>query len=919
MPMIRRPTPSSRACLLLALVLLPLRAAVAGDAPPALIPLPAQLELQQGRFSVDAHTPIVLADHEASTRRTADYLIDLLARTRGLRLKIGRSDGATPAIVLQRDPQAAVSEAEGYALSVTPQGIRVEARDDAGLFHGAVTLYQLLTPDAEHGKVEVPALSIRDWPRFGWRGLMLDSARHFQSVAEVERLIDQMAQHKLDVLHWHLTDDQGWRIQIKRYPELTRIGAWRTSTDAGHGGTGGRYGGFYTQDEIRRVVAYAAARHVTLVPEIDLPGHAQAAVASYPQLGVTGARPSVSGDWGVNPWLYNVDEDTFTFIERVLDEVMALFPSRYIHVGGDEAIKDQWKASPAVQTKMRELGIASEDALQGWFIGRIGQYLERHGRKLIGWDEILEGENLPADATVMSWRGTDGAIKAALLGHDVVMSPAPGLYLDHVQGDLADEYAGRLGVEPLKSVYGFQPVPAVLSAAQARHVLGVQANVWTEHMPTMAHVEHAVFPRLDALSEVAWSPAAANNWPGFLGRLPAQLARYRAQRIPVADGAFAVDIATDRNVALATGKATVTLSNQTDFGAIHYTLDGSTPTPASPSYDAPFNVTLPATVRAASFAADGSALAAPRQRELDRTSLLSFPGTELANCPGGNFRLRVQPTPDAASTQPVYAVNVFDTCQVYPPTLMEGVRAIHVDAVRLERNFALAHEVKLVVSRPHATPFGELVVHADRCDGPVLASMPLPDPARSPRQFALDATLPAQSGEHGLCLVYTAPTDGPLYALGRVSLTEGHGAGPAARRGVVAGVAHPGAGRGDQRAGGMVAARPRHALAGRAATHRRVLRGGRDARHLHATARVVDRLRGAAGGLCGLAAVRRHAGEVGQHRRPRGRHGVRPLRVGPRPPHRPGARPGGPAQHAAGDRQQPARPVRRRVVARRAA
>jgi hexosaminidase len=244
------------------------------------------------------------------------------------------------------------------------------------------------------------------------------------------------------------------------------------------------------------------------------------------------------------------------------------------------------------------------------------------------------------------------------------------------------------------------------------------------------------------------------------------------QRIDVADGAFAVDIATDRNVARLTGKATVTLSNQTGYGAIHYTLDGSTPTPASPRYGTPFNVTLPATVRAASFAADGSALAAPRERVLDRASLLSLAGTELANCPGVDFRLLLQPMPDATSTQPVYAVNVFDTCQLYPPTLMDGVGAIHVDAVRLERNFQLAHEQKLVVSRPHATPFGELVVRADRCDGPVLASLPLPDPARSPRRFALDATLPAQSGEHGLCLIYTAPTDGPLYALGRVSLKE---------------------------------------------------------------------------------------------------------------------------------------------------
>jgi hexosaminidase len=350
------------------------------------------------------------------------------------------------------------------------------------------------------------------------------------------------------------------------------------------------------------------------------------------------------------------------------------------------------------------------------------------------------------------------------------MSPSPELYLDHVQSDLPGEYASRLGVESLKDVYGLQVVPGVLNATQARHVLGVQANAWTEHMPTMAHVEHQVFPRLDALSEVAWSPAERNDWPGFLARLPAQLARYRAQHVNVADSAFAVAIDSDRNVALATGKATIRLSNQVDFGAIHYTLDGSAPTSASPRYEAPLNVTLPATVRAASFADDGTALAAPRERVVDRASLLSLPGTALANCPGSDFRLLLQPSPDATSTEPVYAVNLFDACQQFPPTLMAGVKAIHVDAVRLPRNFALAHEQKLVVSRPHATPFGELVVHADRCDGPVLASLPLPDPQHSPRRFRLDAVLPAQEGEHGLCLVYTAPVDGPLYALARVSL-----------------------------------------------------------------------------------------------------------------------------------------------------
>ncbi|SFK40357.1 hexosaminidase [Rhodanobacter glycinis] len=739
-------------------------------ASPSLIPLPAQMTMADGRFHVDAHTPIVLDDHSASTRQTAAWLTDVLARTRGLHLHVVHGAATAHAIVLKLDPHAPVAQHAGYALDVTAQGIRITARDDTGLFYGAVTLYQLLTPNAAQGAVDVPALHIRDWPRFAWRGLMLDSARHFQSVADIKRLLDQMAQHKLDVFHWHLTDDQGWRIQIKRYPELTKIGAWRTPPDAGHDGEPKRYGGFYTQAQIRQVVAYAAARHITIVPELDMPGHAQAAVASYPQLGVTGKRPQVSTLWGVNPYLYNVDDSTFTFIDNVLDEVMALFPSKYIHVGGDEAIKDQWKASPAVQAKMHALGIKNEDALQGWFIGRVGKYLAAHGRKLIGWDEILEGNNVPADATVMSWRGTDGAITAAKAGHDVVLSPSPQLYFDGVQSDHADEYAGRIPVQTLQSVYAFEPVPKVLTPAQASHVLGAQANVWTEHMPAMAHVEHAVFPRLDALSEVDWSPASARNWNGFLARLPAQFARYRAQHINVADSAFAPVIAVDRNTALASGTATVTLSDQTDFGALRYTVDGRAPTLASPLYRAPFTAKLPLTVHAATFAPDGSELAAPRERIIDRTHLLSRIGNTMPNCPGSDFRLRVQTMPDATSTQPVYGINVFDSCQMFPSTRMDGVTAIHVDGVRLERNFALAHDQKLVVSRPHTTPFGELVVHADSCKGAVLASMPLPDPAHSARTFPLTAKLPAQTGNHALCLIYTAPISGPIYALGRVSL-----------------------------------------------------------------------------------------------------------------------------------------------------
>ena len=731
------------------------------------IPMPAQVTYAGEAFTVGAQTPIVVDAGDAAARRTADYLAALTAHTRHLQLQVKEAPVAGAGIVLKRDPQAGVTDAEGYTLDVTPQGIRVVAREEAGLFYGAITAWQLMTSAHGTGDVQVPAVHIRDEPRFAWRGFMLDSARHFQTPDEVRTLIDQMAQHKLNVLHWHLTDDQGWRIEIKRYPELTRIGAWRTPPDAGQNGEPQRYGGFYTQDEIRAIVAYAAERHITVVPELDMPGHAQAAVASYPELGVTGTRPPVSPDWGVNPYLYNVDDNTVHFLQNVLDEVMALFPSTYIHVGGDEAVKDQWKASATVQARMHALKLKDENALQSWFIGQMGQYLTAHGRRLIGWDEILEG-GVPASATVMSWRGTQGAIDAAKQGHDVVLSPAPQLYLDQMQSDRADETTGRLASTSLESFYTFEAVPKALDATQAKHVLGMQANMWTEHMPTLRHIEHAVFPRMDALAEAAWTPVSVRDWHGFLDRLPAQFARYRAQDIAYADSAFAADIEVDRNAAISSGHATVTLGNQAKYGSLHYTTDGSTPDATSPLYVKPFSVSLPTTIKAVATAADGSPLAAPRDRVLDVASLRSRSTGELENCPGSDFRLRVQPTPDATTMAPSYLINVFDNCRMYRAAKLDGIEAIRVDTARLPRNYQLAHDAKLVKAHKATTSQGELVVHLDSCNGKTLATLPLPKDG--PASFTLQGALAKQAGVHDLCLVFTSPISGPIYGVGNVSL-----------------------------------------------------------------------------------------------------------------------------------------------------
>ena len=732
-----------------------------------LIPMPAQVTRGQGTFKLDAATPIVIDAGDAQAKQTADYLAAQIAHAGGSTLKVQDTPASGPAIVFKRDAHAVVAHTEGYALDVTPQGVRITARDDAGLFYGAVTLWQLLTSaGADHAALA--SVHIQDQPRFAWRGLMLDSVRHFQTTDEVRTIIDQMALHKLNVLHWHLTDDQGWRIEIKRYPELTRIGAWRTPPGAGADGEPKQYGGFYTQDEIRQVVAYAAERHIAIVPELDMPGHAQAAVAAYPELGVTGKRPPVSTDWGVNPYLYNTDEHTLQFLENVLDEVMALFPSQYIHLGGDEAVKDQWQASTAIQAKMRALGIKDENALQSWMIEHFGKYLAVHGRRLIGWDEILEG-GVPPSATVMSWRGTKGAIDAAKQGHDVVLSPAPDLYFDSVQSTRDDEFSGRLPAMDLAHIYAFEAVPKALTATQATHVLGLQANVWTEHLPTARHVQHAIFPRMDAVAEAAWSTKAARNWNSFVARLPAQFQRYRAAGVEVADSAFAPSFDFDRNAALAADKARVSLSNQAKAGILRYTVDGSEPGASSPRYTQPIAVSLPTTIRAATFSASGLALAAPRQSVLDRDSLLTRDSGELLNCPGSDFTLRVQPMPDATSVTPVYNLNVFDACRRYRAARLDGVQSIRVEVARLPRNYALAHEAKLVKSHPATTAQGELVIRRDRCDGPTVATLPLPA-TDGPRDFVLQGALTPAKGTHDLCLIFTSPIDGPLYAIGKAAL-----------------------------------------------------------------------------------------------------------------------------------------------------
>ncbi|MEV6206038.1 beta-N-acetylhexosaminidase [Kitasatospora sp. NPDC051914] len=516
-----------------------------------LIPAPRHLKVFHGdlgpwSFRLRPDTRIAAAD---GAQGVARWLRAELSAATGFTF-----DACTPeqgrlgtrTIHLEFDPELrATAGREAYGLSVNDYGAFLRGGGRPGLFHAAQTLRQMFDPRIYRRAPlpgtdwVLPSVQVEDAPRFGWRGVLLDVARHFLPKADVLRFLDLMAAHKLNVLHLHLTDDQGWRIEIRRHPRLTEVGAWRERSMVGHRSGGRRddrpHGGYYTQDDLREIVAYAAKRHITVVPEIDLPGHAQAALAAYPELGNTDvvdtAALGVWTDWGINPNVLNVSDATLRFFEGVLEEVLEIFPSEFVHLGGDECPKDQWRASPAAQARMAELGLADEDALQSWFIGHFDRWLADRGRRLIGWDEILEGGLAPG-AAVSSWRGYEGGIAAARAGHDVVMCPEQHVYLDHRQAPGEDEPVPVGYVRTLEDVYRFEPVPPELDGAAAARVIGTQANLWTEFMTSARDIDYRAFPRLAAFAEVAWSDLprepGARDWAGFERRMAAHYPRLDA-------------------------------------------------------------------------------------------------------------------------------------------------------------------------------------------------------------------------------------------------------------------------------------------------------------------------------------------------------------------------------------------------------
>ncbi|MFV8128694.1 beta-N-acetylhexosaminidase [Streptomyces syringium] len=493
-------------------------------------------------YVIDEDTEI---DAGPGTERVARWLRATVGAATGLPLAPHGDDANR--IMLRILPELAEEHGSHEAYRVVVDGylVAIDGASETGLFWGAQTLRQLLGPEAfrrapvaARTEWELPALVIEDAPRFAWRGAMLDVARHFLPKGDVLAYVDLLAAHKLNVLHLHLTDDQGWRLEIKRYPRLTEVGAWRARTKVGHRASPlwdeRPHGGYYTQDDMREIVAYAAERHITVVPEIDMPGHSQAAIAAYPELGNTDVIDTTSlsvwDTWGVNPNVLAPTDTTLAFYEDVLTEVLEIFPSPFVHIGGDECPKDQWRASPTAQARIAEEGLADEDELQSWFIRHFDRWLTGRGRRLVGWDEILEG-GLAEGATVSSWRGYAGGIAAARAGHDVVMCPEQQVYLDHRQAAGDDEPVPIGFVRTLEDVYRFEPVPPELDAAGAERVIGTQANIWTEVMESRQRVDYQTFPRLAAFAEVAWSrlPAPeARDFAAFERRMTGHYARLDA-------------------------------------------------------------------------------------------------------------------------------------------------------------------------------------------------------------------------------------------------------------------------------------------------------------------------------------------------------------------------------------------------------
>nr|WP_255749804.1 family 20 glycosylhydrolase [Pontibacter liquoris] len=567
----------------------------------SIIPKPVQLELGQGAFTINGSTTVRLDNSHKALKPAAAFLASHISRISGYEMR--RKSKKTNAIRLRLESISGIGE-EGYKLAVSPEGILISANTQAGIIYGIQSLLQTLPQVRTNAALQVPSMQITDYPRFSWRGMHLDVSRHFFSPDAVKAYIDLLASYKINRFHWHLVDDQGWRIEIKKYPKLTQVGAWRVDQNdkvwgerpQAKAGEQPTYGGYYTQEQIKDIVKYAAERNVTVVPEIEMPGHVASAIAAYPFLscGQKQQLPLTGGDYTNMASNYCPgNEQVYTFLEDVLDEVMAIFPSPYIHIGGDEVDKTSWKHCAKCQALMQQEKLKDEEELQSYFITRMEKYLVSKGRKMIGWDEILEG-GLAPEATVMSWRGESGGITAAKMHHNVIMTPGNPLYFDHYQAGPTGEPMAIGGFNTLKRIYDYDPIPKELTEEEGKYVLGAQANLWAEYVTTLSQLEYMVLPRMLALAEVVWSPKEQKNWVDFNKRLQYHFNAFGQKGLNYSPGNFTVAIQPISQ----NGNLTVALTTEAVNGDIYYAMDGSTPTPASRKYEGPVRIDSTVTLKA---------------------------------------------------------------------------------------------------------------------------------------------------------------------------------------------------------------------------------------------------------------------------------------------------------------------------------
>lgn len=575
--------------------------------PVAIIPKPIQLIQEPGAFKWNANTKIIVPADVENLDPVVTFLVQLIAPATGFKPVVAFEPVAENAVVFQINDT--ISSPEGYILEVSPQKITISSRQPEGAFYALQTLRQLLPPSIEsREKVEnerwlVPSVKIYDAPRYSYRGLHLDVSRHFFPVETILKYVDLIALQKINHLHWHLTDDQGWRIEIKKYPKLQEIAAYRDETLVGHYNDqphqfdGQKYGGYYTQDEIREIVAYAESRFITIVPEIEMPGHASAALAAYPELGCGFGPYKTATKWGVFEDVFCPNDVTFQFLEDVMTEVLELFPnSPYIHVGGDECPKTQWQKSAFCQNLIKKEGLKDEHGLQSYFIQRIEKFINSKGRNIIGWDEILEG-GLAPNATVMSWRGTEGGIEAAKQGHDVIMTPTSHCYLDYYQSRSEDEPLAIGGFLPLEKVYNYEPTPAELNETEAKHILGVQGNVWTEYIPSEEKLDYMVFPRATALAETGWIAQKHKNYDDFTQRLGNLMKRWDVLNVNYANHVFEVA----PKITSAPEGVEVSFSSKYPDAEIHFTQDNQPPTTQNALFKDPLTIKESLVLMAAAF------------------------------------------------------------------------------------------------------------------------------------------------------------------------------------------------------------------------------------------------------------------------------------------------------------------------------